>query len=96
MLGHPQVDLMATADSTQVSQYFLAVVDEEAMGINAFTKNWSRLNLACFFPPPPMVPLILNRIYQCSEASRFIVIMVNFLYFPGINLPICFSELIFG
>ena len=39
MLGHPQVDLMTTTDSKHVDQYYLAVVDEEALGIDAFTKD---------------------------------------------------------
>ena len=73
-LGYPQVDLMATSSSNQVDQYFSALLDNEAFGIDAFTKNWDRFTLAYIFPPPPMIELILNRIYQCSRDTSFIVI----------------------
>lgn len=74
MLGQPQVDLMATSASYQVNQYYSALEEGGAMGIDAFTKDWNRFSLAYVFPPPPMVELILNRIFQCSGGSRFIVI----------------------
>ena len=72
-LGYPQVDLMATSSSNQVDQYFSALLDNEALGIDAYTKNWDRFTLAYIFPPPPMIELILNRIYQCSRDTSFIV-----------------------
>ena len=74
MLGQPQVDLMATSVSYQVNNFYSALEEGEAMGIDAFTKDWSVFSLAYVFPPPPMVELILNRIFQCSGDSRFIVI----------------------
>ena len=73
-LGTPQVDLMATSNSNQVNQFFSALVDDGAMDIDAFTRDWDQFNLAYVFPPPPMVELILNRIFQCSSSSRFIMI----------------------
>ena len=73
-LGYPQVDLMATSSSHQVNQYYSALIDNAAIGIDVFTKDWDRFSLAYVFPPPPMVELILNRIFQCSGNSRFIVI----------------------
>lgn len=74
ILGHPEIDLMASANSHQVSQYYSALVDREAVGIDAFTKNWDQFSLAYVFPPPVMMELILNRIFQCSRNSQFIVI----------------------
>ena len=65
---------MATSNSSQVEQYFSALLDNRALGIDAFTKNWNRFMLAYIFPPPPMIELILNRIYQCSRDTSFIVI----------------------
>ena len=72
--GYPQVDLMATSSSHQVNQYYSALIDDGAIGIDAFTKDWDRFSLAYVFPPPQMVELILNRIFQCFGDSRFIVI----------------------
>ena len=65
---------MATSNSNQVDQYFSALLDNGALGIDAFTKDWDQFTLAYIFPPPPMVELILNRIYQCSKNTSFIVI----------------------
>ena len=73
-MGYPQVDLMATSSSKKVPLYYSALLDDEALGIDAFTKRWDRFSLSYIFPPPPMVELVLNRIYQCSQDSRFILI----------------------
>ena len=65
---------MATSESHQVKFNFAALVDNEADDLDAFTENWSKFRLAPNFPPPVMMELILNRIYQCLEKGRFIVI----------------------
>ena len=73
-MGYPQVDLMATSSSKQVPLYYSALLDDGALGIDAFTKDWDRFRLSYIFPPPPIVELVLNRIYQCSQDSRFILV----------------------
>ena len=73
-MGYPQVDLMATFSSKKVPQYYSALLDDRALGVDAFTKKWDRFSLSYIFPPPPMVELVLNRIYQCSKDSRFILV----------------------
>ena len=73
-LGYPEVDLMATLSSAQVPLYYSALVEEESAGVDVFTKNWDLFSLAYVFPPPVMMELILNRIYQCSRETTFIVI----------------------
>ena len=73
-LGHPQVDLMATETSKQVPFYYSALVDGESAGVDVFTKNWNEFTMAYVFPPPVMMELILNRIYQCNKSTSFIVI----------------------
>ena len=86
-LGYPQVDLMATSNSNQVDLYFSALIDKGALGIDAFTEDWDKFTLAYIFPPPPMVELVLNRIYQCSNNSSFILITpwrVRALWFPKV------------
>ena len=39
MLGQPEVDLMATSLSHQVPQYYSALLDEEALGVDVFTQT---------------------------------------------------------
>ena len=73
-LGYPEVDLMATLSSAQVPLYYSALVEEESAGVDVFTKNWDLFSLAYVFPPPVMMELILNRIYQSSKDTTFIVI----------------------
>ena len=73
-MGYPQVDLMATSSSRKVPLYYSALLDDGALGIDAFTKDWDRFSLSYIFPPPPIVELVLNRIYQCSQDSRFILV----------------------
>ena len=69
-----EVDLMATSTSPQVPVYFSALVDDQAEGVEVFTKNWDTFNLVYVFPPPVMMELILNRIYQCNTDTRFILV----------------------
>ena len=73
-LGVPEIDLMATANSAQVPVYCSALVEKEAKAIDAFTENWNLYDLAYVFPPPAMIELILNRIFQCQQKTKFIVI----------------------
>ena len=65
---------MATSKSKQVPLYYAALADEGALAIDAFTENWDNFKLSYIFPPPQMVELILNRIYQCAQDSSFILI----------------------
>ena len=91
-LGYPEVDLMATLASRQVPLYYSALVEKESAGTDVFTKNWDNFTLAYVFPPPVMVELILNRIYQCSRDTTFIMISPwkpNAVWFPKALLLAC-------
>merc|ERR1711888_290582 len=84
-MGLPQVDLMATSKSNQVPFYYAALADQGALAIDAFTENWDRFKLSYIFPPPPIVELILNRIYQCNKDFSFILITpwrISAVWFP--------------
>ena len=70
LLGQLEVDLMAISKSHQVEVYFAALEYNEATALDALTED----KVAYIFPHPVMMELILNRIYQCSGNSRFIVI----------------------
>ena len=74
LTGTPEIDLMATSASKKVACYFSATLDERAAGVDCFTQNWDSHSLSYVFPPPVMMELILNRIYQCRRENRFIVI----------------------
>ena len=65
---------MATARSKKVPFYYSALLDDEALGVDPFTKKWDDYSLSYIFPPAPIVELVLNRIYQCSKDSRFILV----------------------
>jgi len=91
-LGHPEVDLMATLTSRQCPKYFSALVEEQAAGVDVFTKDWDKFSLAYVFPPPVMVELILNRIYQCNRTTTFIMITPwkpKSVWFPKALLLAC-------
>ena len=72
--GWPEIDLMATQKSAQIGVYFSALVDKEAAGTDALVMDWNRFSKAYVFPPPVMIELILNRIFQCNPSSEFIVV----------------------
>ena len=95
-MGYPQVDLMATSSSKQVPLYYSALLDDGALGIDAFTKDWDRFSLSYIFPPPPIVELVLNRIYQCSQDSRFILVTrwaVSAAWFPKALKYVCLVDI---
>ena len=74
MCGQPQIDLMATSRSGQLPMYYTATLDEEALAVDSLVQNWDRFPLNFVFPPLVMVELVLNRIYQCSSATRFLLV----------------------
>ena len=98
--GWPEIDLMATQESTQVQNYFSALKDTKARGIDALVMDWNHFSLAYVFPPPVMMELILNRIFQCSPRTNFIVIspwkpkaqwfpkMLHLTRIPPVKLPV--------
>ena len=65
---------MAMASSKKVPFYYSALLDNKDLGVDAFTKKWDDYSLSYIFPPAPIVELVLNRIYQCSKDSRFILV----------------------
>ena len=74
MVGTPEVDLMATSHSAQVPIYYSALTEDGAEGVDVFTQNWDEFSKLYVFPPPVMMELILNRVYQCNKETFFIVI----------------------
>lgn len=72
--GQPQIDLMATSKSTQLPMYYAATLDEEAEAVDSLVQNWDRFPLNFVFPPLVMVELVLNRIYQCSSETSFLLV----------------------
>ena len=62
--GWPEIDLMATRQSAQIGAYFSALVDQDAAGTDALVMNWNQFSRAYVFPPPVMLELILNKMFQ--------------------------------
>ena len=74
VFGLPEVDLMATAASAQVSTYISATQDSKALAVDAFTEDWNQFSLVYIFPPPQIIELVLKRIFHCKKSTTFIVI----------------------
>lgn len=74
MCGQPQLDLMASSQSSQLQMYYAATLDEEAMAVDSLVQDWDRFSLNYVFPPLVMVELVLNRIYQCSSSTAFLLV----------------------
>ena len=66
------------------------------MGIDTLVQDWSQFMLAYVFPPSVMMELILNRIFQCSPKTHFIVISpwkpraqcLHLAKIPPVRLPL--------
>jgi hypothetical protein len=74
LCGRPQVDLMASSQSAQLPLYYAATLDEEALAVDSLVQDWDKFTLNFVFPPLVMVELVLNRIYQCSSSTAFLLV----------------------
>jgi hypothetical protein len=74
MCGQPQVDLMASSQSSQLPMYYAATLDEEALAVDSLVQDWDMFSLNYVFPPLVMVEPVLNRIFQCSSSTAFLLV----------------------
>ncbi|KOB67059.1 putative transposon Ty3-I Gag-Pol polyprotein [Operophtera brumata] len=85
--GIPQIDLFETSRSKVVPAYAsIEAWDSQAAFINAFNQTW-RYNLAWIFPPPPLIPRVLQhqlvfRNLSCdgSWILEFWILAVSILF----------------
>ena len=74
LLGQPEIDLMATNKTAQLDRYYSPVQDEGALAVDSLVQDWDRFETNYVFPPPVMMELVLNRIYQCRSKTQFLVV----------------------
>lgn len=73
MWGIPQIDLFATSRSKVVPAYAsIEAWDLQAAFINGFRQIW-HYNLAWIFPPPPLIPRVLQHLNQSSGTYLLMV-----------------------
>ena len=72
-LGRPRIDLMATAENTRTAQFISPVPHQEAMGVDAFAVRWPAGQLLYAFPPPVLVPRVLQR-FQSLPGIQLILV----------------------
>lgn len=71
--GIPQIDLFASHQSKVVPLYVsIDALDHQAAFINAFSQNWE-FQLAWVFPPPPLIPKVLQHL---NKASGWYLVVV--------------------
>ena len=74
VFGLPEIDLMATKHSAQLSRYYSPLIEEEALEVDSMVQDWNRFKLNYIFPPPVMLELVLNRVFQCKKETRFLLV----------------------
>ena len=72
--GQPEIDLMATNQSTQLVKYYSPLLDEEALAVDSLVQDWDKFRVNYVFPPPVMIELVLNRIFQCNHLTQFLLV----------------------
>jgi hypothetical protein len=73
--GLPQVDLMATARSTHLPQYYTTESnDREALQVDAMAQDWDQFGKNYIFPPEPLLPRVLEKIASCSLDTCFLLV----------------------
>lgn len=64
--GVPSVDLFASRESAIVPCYVtLDHLDDQALFVDALSREW-KFDLAWVFPPPPLIPLVLQHLETAS------------------------------
>ena len=69
--GMPQIDLFATEDSTQLIRFYAWGQTLKAEAFDALLQLWD-FDLAYLFPPPALLPRVLNKI--ALSSGNFILI----------------------
>ncbi|KAI5754833.1 hypothetical protein M8J77_011918 [Diaphorina citri] len=71
--GTPSIDLFASHRSAVISTYVtIDPHDTQALFVDAFSRPW-KFNLAWVFPPPPLVPLVLEHLNKASGTFLLVV-----------------------
>ena len=73
MLSVGSVDLMATVTNRVVKEFISPVTHPSALGVDVFRTPWPQRSLLYIFPPPSIVPKVLNLIRQ-RDPRRLILI----------------------
>jgi hypothetical protein len=62
-IGHPDLDLFATRQTSLAPRFVSRVADSQAWATNAFSLDWMALpRRVWMFPPPSLIPRILRRL----------------------------------
>ena len=69
--GTPEIDLFATESSTQLTRFFAWGQARTAEAFDALLQPWN-FRMAYAFPPPPLLPRVLNKI--AVSTGEFILI----------------------
>lgn len=94
----PEVDLFASRQNRQVDRFFSYHHDYEALGTNCFHANWSRLGRVYAYPPPIMIPRLLQKLRRDGVKNAIVLVplwmtqnwwptMLEMLTCPPLLLP---------
>lgn len=78
ILGHPEIDLFASRANSKCELFFSWRPDPNALGVDAFTFDWSQFSLFYAFPPFSLILRVLKKIL--SDRATGILI---FPFWPG-------------
>lgn len=70
--GDPNIDLFATRLNHQMLLYVSPVPDPGAWAVDALSIEWNNLS-AYAFPPPQILPQVLEKVRQCSNLRLILV-----------------------
>ena len=69
----PHVDMFATQFTKKLPNYYSPVPDPACLGVDALSQNWDSL-VGYAFPPPSLIPLILNKLETHQHCTLIIII----------------------
>ena len=71
--GQPLLDVCATRDNAVTTIFVSPCPDERAWKVDALSLDWSDLGLVYAFPPPALVPRILDKIRSSSNTTVILI-----------------------
>jgi len=75
IFGQPDIDMMATRESSKTERFWGWRKDPDAEGIDSLSPivSWEGIGFPYVFPPPPLIPKVLDKISQARLKKAIII-----------------------
>ncbi|CAJ0952838.1 unnamed protein product [Ranitomeya imitator] len=76
--GFPEIDLFASRENSKTKRFFSLNPGDNPTAVDALAQDWD-MELACAFPPLPLIPRVLRKIQESQTTEPDIPQILDFL-----------------